>query len=275
MPHNSTGAIPQSPTTTAAHLHTHPTPTDLVGRADPTDRAERAEPRSPATTAASLHTRLTPTDPAGRADPTDCADRDEPRSPATTAADVRTRPTRTDPADCADPTDRGDPSDRVEPTNPTGLTGATDRVATTDHRAPADGPAPADRAGSANRAGRGRRMGRGDRGAVTAELALALPVLVSLLLLGIWSIGLVVLNIRCIDAARDVARAVARGEPPEQAKAIGHRTVPNGTITVARNASDIHVTVTALPTHKPPLLSLLTPKQVAATATLQAEPETP
>jgi hypothetical protein len=110
---------------------------------------------------------------------------------------------------------------------------------------------------------------------VTAELAIALPVLFSLLLLGVWSIGLVVLNIQCIDAARDVARAVARGEPPDQAKAIGRRSIPAGTITITREASDIHVTVTATPTHNPPLLTLLTPTRLTATATLQAEPETP
>jgi hypothetical protein len=100
-------------------------------------------------------------------------------------------------------------------------------------------------------------------------------VLFSLLLLGVWSIGLVVLNIQCIDAARDVARAVARGEPPDQAKAIGHRTIPTGTITITREASDIHVTVTVSPTHNPPLVSLLSPTRLTATATLQAEPEAP
>jgi len=126
------------------------------------------------------------------------------------------------------------------------------------------------------RTARGRRAGsaqREERGAVTAEMALALPVLISLLLLGIWSIGLVVLNIRCIDAARDVARAVARGESPEEATAIGRRTVPTGTIVIAREASDIKVTVTAVPAHQPPLLSLLSPTTLTATATLQAEPE--
>jgi hypothetical protein len=106
-------------------------------------------------------------------------------------------------------------------------------------------------------------------------MALALPVLVSLLLLGIWSIGLVVLNIRCIDAARDVARAVARGESPDQAKAIGRRTVPTGTIVINRDASDIQVTVTAIPADKPPLLAFLSPTSLTATATLQAEPDTP
>ncbi len=57
---------------------------------------------------------------------------------------------------------------------------------------------------------------RTQRGAVTAEVAIALPVLLTLLFLGIWLIGVVTTNIRCIDAARDVARAVARGESPKQ-----------------------------------------------------------
>jgi hypothetical protein len=125
-----------------------------------------------------------------------------------------------------------------------------------------------------DRASRGARIQPSDRGAVTAELAITLPVLLSLLLLGIWSIGLVVLNIQCIDAARDVARAVARGEPPGEAKAIGHRTIPTGEITITREGADIHVTVTAVPTHKPPLLSALTPSHLTAHAILQSEPTT-
>ncbi|MGZ0149243.1 TadE family type IV pilus minor pilin [Kribbella sp. WER1] len=128
----------------------------------------------------------------------------------------------------------------------------------------------------------GRRVARGglrtswrERGAVTAEMALVLPVLVGLLLLGIWSIGLVVMNIRCIDAARDVARAVARGESVETAQAIGHRTVPSGTVTITREGADIHVTVAVKPAHSPPLLTFITPTELAATAILQSEPGTP
>ncbi|MET9269632.1 TadE family type IV pilus minor pilin [Kribbella sp. NPDC003557] len=133
----------------------------------------------------------------------------------------------------------------------------------------------ADRAALPHPTGKANGRRRGERGAVTAEMALALPVLVCILLLGIWSIGLVVLNIRCIDAARDVARAVARGESIENAKAIGRRTVPTGTIVITREASDIKVTVTAAPAHDPPLLSVLSPPSLTATATLQAEPEAP
>ncbi|MGW6278942.1 TadE family type IV pilus minor pilin [Kribbella sp. NPDC055071] len=132
---------------------------------------------------------------------------------------------------------------------------------------PQTSPNPARQATSPN-----ARTEPSQRGAVTAELAITLPVLLSLLLLGIWSIGLVVLNIQCIDAARDVARAVARGESPDEAKAIGHRTIPAATITITRAGPDIHVTVTAQPAHNPPLLGPLTPTHLSAEATLQAEP---
>jgi Flp pilus assembly protein TadG len=111
-----------------------------------------------------------------------------------------------------------------------------------------------------------------DQGAVTAELAIVLPVLFTLLLLGAWTIGLMTTNLRCTDAARDVARATARGDPPAQAKS--QANLPNATITITHEAGYIHVTVTATPTQTPPLLSFLTPPHLTATATLQAEPAT-
>ncbi|WP_405070682.1 TadE family type IV pilus minor pilin [Kribbella sp. NBC_01510] len=138
--------------------------------------------------------------------------------------------------------------------------------ATPNHLVPTAQPNPTDHSDPT------RQPKPSERGAVTAELAITLPVLLSLLLLGIWSIGLVILNIQCIDAARDVARAVARGEPPDQAKAIGHRTIPTGSITISREGPDIHVTVTATPTHNPPLLSALAPTHLTAHATLESEP---
>ncbi|WP_442914717.1 TadE family type IV pilus minor pilin [Kribbella sp. CCNWLY201] len=114
---------------------------------------------------------------------------------------------------------------------------------------------------------------RTQRGAVTAEVAIALPVLLTLLFLGIWLIGVVTANIRCIDAARDVARAVARGESPEAAQEIGRRTAPdNATITITRTDSDIHVTVTATPKGNAPLLAALPATPITAEATLQSEP---
>jgi Flp pilus assembly protein TadG len=117
------------------------------------------------------------------------------------------------------------------------------------------------------------RPTRNQRGAVTAEVAIALPVLLSLLFIGIWSVGVVIVNIRCIDAARDVARAVARGESLEAAQAIGRRTAPsNAAIDIKRAGPDIHVTVTATTHAKAPLLAALPAAPVTAEATLQSEP---
>ncbi|WP_420488542.1 TadE family type IV pilus minor pilin [Kribbella solani] len=126
------------------------------------------------------------------------------------------------------------------------------------------------------RAGRTARVGRTDRagrGAVTAELAIVLPMLLSLLLLGVWAIGLVILNLQCIDAARDVARAVARGESPDEAQAIGQRAIPGGTVAIARDGSDVRVTVSAAPRRTPPLIGRLFAPRLTATAVLQVEPE--
>ncbi|MEU4603204.1 TadE family type IV pilus minor pilin [Kribbella sp. NPDC023972] len=119
------------------------------------------------------------------------------------------------------------------------------------------------------------RRRRAQRGAITAEIAVTLPVLLTLLFLGTWLIGVVITNIQCIDAARDVARAVARGESPETAQELGRRTAPtNATISITRIGPDIQVTVTATPHHKIPLLSALPPPPIRAQATLQSEPTT-
>ncbi|MEV0287139.1 MULTISPECIES: TadE family type IV pilus minor pilin [unclassified Kribbella] len=110
---------------------------------------------------------------------------------------------------------------------------------------------------------------------MTAEVAITLPVLLTMLVLGIWLIGTVVLNIQCTDAARDVARAVARGESPESAQELGRRTGPkNATITITRTPTDIHVKVTATPNRSGPLLAPFPTTQITAEATLQAEPST-
>jgi hypothetical protein len=54
---------------------------------------------------------------------------------------------------------------------------------------------------------------RNDEGMITAELATALPVLVLLALLAAMMIGIAQARVRCADAAREAARALARGDP--------------------------------------------------------------
>jgi Flp pilus assembly protein TadG len=120
---------------------------------------------------------------------------------------------------------------------------------------------------------------RPDKGAVTAETAIALPVLVVLLLAGLWAVGVVVANIRCVDAARDAARAVARGEPAAEAQRIGEQAAPPGaTVRIDRAGSDVRVVVSAAVDLDWALLKGLPSVQVGGNATVQAEPgveETP
>jgi Flp pilus assembly protein TadG len=51
-----------------------------------------------------------------------------------------------------------------------------------------------------------------DRGSATAELAVALPALVILLLSGVLAIAAVTNKLGCVAAARDAALASSRGE---------------------------------------------------------------
>ncbi len=85
---------------------------------------------------------------------------------------------------------------------------------------------------------------RGDRGSVTAELAVALPVLVLLLLAGLTSVNAVATQMRCVDAAREAARAQARGEP---GAAAGERAAPAGaTVAVSADGDTVRATVVAV-----------------------------
>jgi Flp pilus assembly protein TadG len=112
-----------------------------------------------------------------------------------------------------------------------------------------------------------------DRGAVTAETAIVLPVLVVLLLVGLWAVGVVVANIRCVDAARDVARAVARGEPSDVAKRIGERSAPAGAVVgISRDGTDVRVVVDADMKLDWVLLSKVPSVEVRGQAAVQIEP---
>ena len=51
-----------------------------------------------------------------------------------------------------------------------------------------------------------------ERGSVTAELAVSLPALILLLMVGVLAITAVTTKLGCVSAARDAALSVARGE---------------------------------------------------------------
>jgi len=81
---------------------------------------------------------------------------------------------------------------------------------------------------------RGCRGGGGQRGAVTAETALVLPVLVAMTIGLVWVLSVGAAQLRVVDAARETARAVARGDDVGSALAAGERVAPDGAqVTVA------------------------------------------
>jgi uncharacterized iron-regulated membrane protein len=88
------------------------------------------------------------------------------------------------------------------------------------------------------------RRPRDDVGAVTAEAAVALPVLVLLALGLAWVVALGAAEVRALDAAREVARAVARGEDPTTSRELGARVAaPGSRIVVHDEGETIEVSV--------------------------------
>ena len=89
---------------------------------------------------------------------------------------------------------------------------------------------------------RGRRA---ETGAVTAEAAVVVPVLLALTLGSAWFVALAATKVRVVDAARETARAAARGEDDGAAVASGRRVSPVGTrFTVSRGEGRVVVTAT-------------------------------
>jgi hypothetical protein len=85
-----------------------------------------------------------------------------------------------------------------------------------------------------------------DRGAVTAELALGLPMLMAVTVGLVWLLAVGAAQVRTVDAARETARALARGDDEGTAVARGAQVAPAGsTVTVSRGADVVRVTVVA------------------------------
>jgi hypothetical protein len=87
---------------------------------------------------------------------------------------------------------------------------------------------------------------RGERGAVTAELAMALPLLVAVTVGLVWLLSIGAAQMRVVDGARETARAVARGDDEGAAVELGRRVAPDGaTFTVSGGGDEVRVAVTA------------------------------
>jgi len=82
------------------------------------------------------------------------------------------------------------------------------------------------------------------RGAATAELALAIPLLLSLTVGLVWLLSVGAAQVRMVDAAREAARAAARGDAEAEAEARGERIAPGSTVTVVNRDDEVISTAT-------------------------------
>lgn len=79
---------------------------------------------------------------------------------------------------------------------------------------------------------------------VTAELAAAIPALVLMVFVALSALTTVTDQVRCVDAARATARALARGEEQSAAVVVGKRLAPPGaSFAVSGSAADVTVVV--------------------------------
>jgi hypothetical protein len=82
----------------------------------------------------------------------------------------------------------------------------------------------------------------------TAEFAAAIPALVIVLVLALSAIVTVTDQVRCVDAARATARALARGDEEGAALAVGRRLAPaHATFAVVRSDREVSVVVRGAP----------------------------
>lgn len=87
-------------------------------------------------------------------------------------------------------------------------------------------------------------MRRPARGAVTAELALGLPLLLSVTVGLAWLLAVGAGQIRVVDGAREAARAIARGDAEPEAFARAARVAGDGSeVTASYRDGEVVVSV--------------------------------
>jgi Flp pilus assembly protein TadG len=105
---------------------------------------------------------------------------------------------------------------------------------------------------------------------VTAETAVVLPVLLLVLAGAVAAVTVVGAQLRCVDAAREAARAAARGEALATVSRLAAETAPPGAVTsVSADGDDVRVTVSA---EVAPLGPVPLRVEVRATAVARREP---
>jgi hypothetical protein len=107
---------------------------------------------------------------------------------------------------------------------------------------------------------------------VTIENAMAMFGLVLVTAFGAFAISVGVTQVRCVDAARDTARASARGESDAVSRQAGERSAPSGAqIAIEHSGTTVRVVVEAS-VRAPGLLSRVGAIDLSAGSTVDAEP---
>lgn len=113
---------------------------------------------------------------------------------------------------------------------------------------------------------------RDQRGAATAELALGIPLLVALTAGLVWMLAVGAAQVRVIDASREAARAVARGDDVAAAEAVALRIAPErARVAIAVGDTQVVVTTSARVTGPGGLLASLPGVTVSADAVALVE----
>ncbi|SEC20654.1 TadE-like protein [Nocardioides exalbidus] len=116
------------------------------------------------------------------------------------------------------------------------------------------------------------RRARGESGAATAELALGIPLLVALTAGLVWMLAVGAAQVRVIDASREAARAVARGDDVASAEAVALRIAPDSArVSISTGDAQVVVTTSARITGPGGLLGALPGITVSAEATALVE----
>ncbi|WP_246050938.1 TadE family type IV pilus minor pilin [Nocardioides guangzhouensis] len=94
---------------------------------------------------------------------------------------------------------------------------------------------------------RGRRAvgpaRRDEVGAVTAETAMVLPLLVAVALVMVWVVSIGLAQMRATDGAREAARALARGESAATATGLARQAAPGIEVSSAVVDGEVRVHV--------------------------------
>jgi hypothetical protein len=116
----------------------------------------------------------------------------------------------------------------------------------------------------------------GQRGAATAELAMVLPLLVAVTVGLVWLLAVAAAQVRTVDAARETARALARGDDESASVARGLAVAPPGSrVVVSRGGGEVTVTVSGSVRGPGGLLARLPSPRLSATAVAADEGPAP